>query len=183
MDRIAGIVAKHFDAGLTPTGVAIALIFVFSLIGGVIALAVGNLWIGLPLILVFIALIAMFTIAAMRTDMSRAERIAKWRSAPAYVKAGMYIVLAGQLVAALIEWLAPVPGTYFVFVLASFSLAQLVFVRGMKANKSPLLRPNQEPLTFESNPELYMKQLRTHTTAAYISAGATVLFLVFVFSA
>jgi hypothetical protein len=187
MERIAKVVAEHFDGGLTPTGVVIALVLAFSGIGGAIALAAGNLWAGLPLILIFIALIAMFMIAAIRTDrtthMSRAERAAKWKSAPAFVKTGVYIVLAGQIVSALIEWLIPGRSPYFLFTLLSLSLAQLVFVRGMRANKLPFHRPNQEPLTFESNPELYMKQLKKHATAAYISVGVTVLFLAaFVFA-
>ena len=187
MERIAAIVTKHFDGGLTPTGVVIALVLAFSGIGGAIALAAGNLWAGLPLILVFIALIAMFMIAAIRSDrtmhMSRAERNAKWKNAPAFVKAGVYIVLAGQIVSALIEWLIPGRSPYLLFTLFSLSLAQLVFVRGMKANKLPLHRPNQEPLTFEADPELYMKQLEKHAAVAYISVGATVLFLaVFVFA-
>ncbi len=187
MERIAKTVAKHFDGGLTPTGVVIALVFVFSIIGGVIALAAGNLWVGLPLILVFVTLIAMFMIAAIRTDktvhMSPAERAAKWKSAPAFVKTGVYIVLAGQIASALIEWLIPGRSPYFLFTFLSLSLAQLVFVRGMKASKLPLHRPNQEPLTFESDPELYMKQLKKHAIAAYISVGTTVLFLAaFVFA-
>jgi hypothetical protein len=187
MERIAKVVVEHFDGGLTPTGVVIALVLAFSGIGGAIALAAGNLWAGLPLMLIFIALIAMFMIAAIHSDrtthMSRAERTAKWKNAPAFVKTGVHIVLAGQIVSALIEWLIPGRSPYLLFTLFSVSLAQLVFVHGMKANKLPLHRPNQEPLTFESDPELYMKQSTKHATAAYISVGATVLFLaVFVFT-
>lgn len=174
MERKTKTLADHFDGGLSPVGVVIALLMVVSGIGGVVALSSDAYWLGIPLTCVFVGLIVALTIAAFRTDptlrMTHAERAEKWKSVPTFLKASLYILAVGSVVSLAADLALPIGARTFPFLIFGVMLASIVFAYGMKTNKPPIPRPNQEPLTIESSPGAYLKQLRAIVLSSYVTA-------------
>ena len=187
MSRKPKKLEDHFDGDLSPLGVVIALVMVTAGIGSLIAFSSRAYWLGIPLVSVFVLILIVLTVVACRTDtnlrMTKAERMDRWKSMPTFAKVSLYIMTTGAVVqlAFLLSGLRN-EMRYFPFIFLAATLATLVLARGVQIEKPPIPRPNQPPLTIESEPEEYLKHVRTVVLSSYVAAFCTgaicILFLI-----
>lgn len=167
------ILARHLDGSLSAPGVAIGLTLVVSGIGGLLGLAADAYLVAIPLLAIFVLLLTVLTIAAVRTDptprLTPAERMARWKNAPTPLKWSLYILVAGNLLALFAGRFLPIAaGVPFMSI--GISLSTLLMARYLNLHRPSIPRPGIAPLSEAEEPETYRRQIRLTVGVLYFTA-------------
>lgn len=166
MHRIVQWLDTNLSKSLSPLGALVGIGLVIAGVGAGIALSAEMENLAIVLFIIFIAVLALLLLTAVRTDptvgMTRAERRAAWSKTPRFLRISIYVLGAGPILDLLLD------PTGFRFLPLAIGVSCIISARGMQFTRPPIPRPNQEPLHFESAPEQYVALARNIIAVEYL---------------
>jgi len=167
VNRLIQWLDKNLGEALSPVGALIGIGLVIAGLGAGIAFSSGRAHLGIFLFAIFLAIIIVLTIAALRTDPMRgitaAERRTRWANAPRFVRMSVYVLIGG----AIFDLALGATQGRLLFLAAGIS--SIIVARGMQIVRPPIPRPKQAPLCYEVAPEQYLATARKLILAHYVS--------------
>lgn len=181
MTRFVQWLAVQIDGRLSVAGAIYALILSACGIGSVVALGADSTGIAIPLLVIFAVQLLLLLLTALRTDpdlkLTRQERLADWAKAPAYVKISLYMLLGGQVAELFLDTLIqPIHSIPLGF--AGAAASSFIFGHGVVTHRPPLPRADAPPLTFESAPAEYEKQIASIRNVSFLVGALLTIFAV-----